>query len=194
VDIINPIKNNLIYMYMSISNLLQPNNYDLFCNSITSDGRWGFTRTTHQFGFISGNQSIPNGTSGTTVNWTAFSPSADDMPPPPYTYSNGVFTMTKNVSLTVSVQIKWAGNDTNIRAVRLRRNADVYSQVQVVDTGIVLNAAPSLNTQSISWTTVLGATGYFAIEVIQNSGGALDIQGNGSSSTYFCNINVVASY
>lgn len=178
---------------MSLTNILQPNDFDLYCNSITQQAEFTASKWTNQLVFMGSSQTIPNAVN-TIVNWNSSSPLPAQMPPLPYTSTNGVFTINRLCYLQVSIQIKWAGNDTGVRMVRVRRNDDAYALIQGVNIAQVLNSSPSFNTLTISWTCFLDKTGTFWVEVYQNSTGNLDIEGRIVSPSAFSNMTINTIY
>ncbi len=180
---------------MSISNLLEDNPYDLYCRTLTPSYRFNPSRTTTQFRFLSSSQAIADSDSvPSIVVYTALSPQASDAAPLPYTYVNGVFTMTRGAMVIITAQVRWAANVTGSRVISLRRNADAYTQISNMDSGAMFNNIPAISCQSFCWSGYLGATATFQVEVLQNSGGSLNILGVSQSPNYFSNISISTIY
>lgn len=179
---------------MALSNILQPNDYNLFCNSITGSGSFNSTKTTYQFNFLQVDQSIVNSSSRIVV-YDMTSPLYPGTPTLPYTYLNGTFTMIRPALVNIIATIKWeAINDTTLRLVTIYRNNDVYRQVENIFQNNNQLFTTGLAGQTIPWAAHLQVGETFRVEVFQNSGSPINIQGVLSSPAQFCNLIITTNY
>lgn len=175
---------------MSLSNILEENSYDLFCNTINQSGKF---RTSYIAGLYYFNQTdqLINNLTQTILTFDSNSPPYAGMPTPPFTYSNGVFTITNYCSITISVQVRWEVNTTGIRVVAVRKNANMYVDSQCIRPATSISGE-NRYTQTIAYTSMFPPGESFQIEVYQNSGSAINTYGTNSSPNYFTSVSITS--
>jgi hypothetical protein len=183
---------------MSLSNILQPNDYNLFCNSITTADPFTPTTTVFDTRFInSANQTIPS-SAVTTIIFDAVVTPPSDEPPLPYTFNNfDSFTITADrVTLNITLEVSWGSNastGTGSRIIAFRRNNDAYYVAQNAITSNALPAPPSA-VQMLSLSLVMQQGDKFHFDVLQSTGNLLDLISASSNPTSFCLLNIVSVY
>src|SRR5215475_11084982 len=139
---------------MSLSNILQPNDYNLFCASITQSVPFTASKLGQSIYYLSAaSQSIGNAVTGVKVLWDASFAPITGLLAAPFTQLNGVFTCTADCVVTATVQVRWTQNSTGARFVGIRKNSDSYIQAQSSLTGTSISDTTSADTQPICWST-----------------------------------------
>lgn len=181
---------------MSLDNLLSPNDLNLYCGSITTSGVYSPTTNTLDTRLLNASQSIPNNSS-TIADFAGRVAPPTDQPTVPYTYNNGVFTITGDrVVITLTLQIKWdSGTNPTVgtRSVLLRRNGDVYAITRNALLGSAM-ATGDYYCLPLTATLVFTVGETFQFEVFQTSGGALNMQGITDSPNSFTYLQIVATF
>lgn len=179
---------------MALSNILQPNDYNLFCKSITTDLNVSPMVSTGQFLNRLTDFSVPDGVE-TPVLWDQAIPVLTGFPALPVSYNpaNGRFTATQLCVVTIAVQGRFATAPlTKISEIAVRRNGLAWTEstTQVSNEAIQGN----LKVLSTTWTATLIAGDYFQVNAYQNSGSPINLLGSQTAPTCFSSVNVTASY
>lgn len=160
---------------MSLANILQPNDYDLFCNSITTVVPivpTTFAPATTLYYMNTLVQSIPNNVA-TVVLFDATSNTSNFASPPvTYSTSTGVFTCIKNCTICCSYQARFlpGGNNGDRRIYILQSNVPGQSGLSIRDA-----LTTFFDFVSGSWSSALKIGDTFTVNVLQSAGGSQDL-------------------
>jgi hypothetical protein len=162
---------------MSIDQLFQSNNYQLFANSVNTNTLYSPNTISFARFYNSANVSIANATD-TIMTWghVLFPTNVT-----PFTESAGTLTCTAiKVLVTLSVQIPWGVSATGERNVWFVINNTGTNQKHSL---VKLPGTLAINSASVSFIITFGQQ--FSVRLSQNSGGALDVIGQTASPDLF---------
>jgi hypothetical protein len=167
---------------MSLSNILHPNNYELYCKTIhiIEPGGGNLVTATGLYSLLAADQSIPNNVEtnivydGQTVIGTL---------PVTYNSTNGVFTVIKDCTISATMQNVFTpgGSGSNHFRVCLRKgsvNYGIFDLFCVASTGAI----------SSSYNASLTGGDTFSIVAYQNTGSAnalKSVSTNSANHTFF---------
>lgn len=200
---------------MSLSNILEPNFYDLYCNSITaniapsgSTGATGPAGPTGATGAAGPGQYlvsygswyvdtlsdlIPNN-APTLLIFDAFTNNGSQFSllPVNYNSSTGIFTCTKNCIMNCSYSVIYQNpSNTGYRQVYISQtNVDGRAGLSSIGSQA---ASGSIDNVNGALSSVLSIGDTFSVNVYQNSGSAQALASR-SSSTVYTRINITFVY
>lgn len=171
---------------MSLSNILVPNNYNLFANSITTNVNIQ-TDLPYYFGYLTSTQTIDNDTS------VILTPLTDVTTNGGFVQDSGNITVPIDGKYFVSAQITFVGNGTNTGS-RIRKIGSVWNSTQVLASYTDAVSNSSLNgyetTCNCSGILNCSAGDIIQLKALQDSGSVMDIDGDTNNGAPFTSITI----
>jgi hypothetical protein len=177
---------------MSIANLLEPNNYNLFCNTITTGSTGSTGPSLVQFG---GGQSYVNIEYDATTNSllpVLFDSVTTQGAIQPFTYSGGTFTAIKECNINLNYQVTWQSDSIGYRQVCLSKNGTTVQENISLNNATSMPATQQIVSGSSSLYLNVGDT--FQILSFQNSTNPLFVIGKAASGSQYTLVNYTYMY